>query len=94
MSFSEELKRIRQHSFLSQEAFARELNVSFSSVNRWEGGRAKPNLEAMKNIKLYCEKNDIDFEPIEKEWFELRKPANKKSSPKLDLNKEKIAGGR
>lgn len=73
MSFAEEIKSIRQHSFLSQEAFARELNVSFSSVNRWEGGRAKPNLEAMKNIKLYCEKNGIDFEPIEKEWFELGK---------------------
>lgn len=28
-------------------------------------------------------------------WLDgQRKPANKKSSPKLDLNKEKIAGGR
>ena len=53
MSFSEELRNIRQHCFLSQEAFARELNVSFSSVNRWEGGRAKPNMVAMKNIKAY-----------------------------------------
>ena len=73
MSFSEELKSIRQHSFLSQEAFAHELNVSFSSVNRWEGGRAKPNLNAMKNIKAFCEAHDIDFSNLEREWYEMGK---------------------
>lgn len=73
MSFSEELKSIRQHSFLSQEAFARELNVSFSSVNRWEGGRAKPNLNAMKNIKAFCEAHDIDFSNLERKWYEMGK---------------------
>ena len=72
MSFSDELKSIRQHSFLSQEAFARELNVSFSSVNRWEGGRAKPNIAAMKNIKAFCESHSIDFSNLEKEWFGVR----------------------
>lgn len=72
MSFSDELKNIRQHSFLSQEAFARELNVSFSSVNRWEGGRAKPNIAAMKSIKAFCESHSIDFSNLEKEWFEVR----------------------
>lgn len=73
MSFSEELKSIRQHSFLSQEAFARELNVSFSSVNRWEGGRAKPNLNAMRNIKAFCEAHNIDFSNLEREWYEMGK---------------------
>ena len=73
MSFSEELKSIRQHSFLSQEAFARELNVSFSSVNWWEGGRAKPNLAAMKHIKEFCDKQNINFAVIEQEWRMLNK---------------------
>ena len=75
MSFSEELRSIRQHCFLSQEAFARELNVSFSSVNRWEGGRAKPNMVAMKNIKAFCEAHNIDFSNLEKEWFDIGKEA-------------------
>ncbi len=75
MSFSEELRNIRQHCFLSQEAFARELNVSFSSVNRWEGGRAKPNMVAMKNIKAFCEAHNIDFSNLEKEWFDIGKEA-------------------
>ena len=75
MSFSDELRSIRQHCFLSQEAFARELNVSFSSVNRWEGGRAKPNMVAMKNIKAFCEAHNIDFSNLEKEWFDIGKEA-------------------
>ena len=41
MTFAEELKRIRQRKFLSQDAFAREVNVSFSTVNRWESGKTK-----------------------------------------------------
>ena len=73
MSFSDEIKKIRQHCFLSQETFARELNVSFSSVNRWEGGRAKPNLVAMKNLKEFCVSHDIDFDTIEEAWQKMGK---------------------
>ena len=73
MSFSEEIKKVRQHCFLSQEAFARELNVSFSSVNRWEGGRAKPNLVAMKNLKEFCNSHDMDFNALEEAWQQIGK---------------------
>ena len=73
MSFSEERKKVRQHCFLSQEAFARELNVSFSSVNRWEGGRAKPNLVAMKNLKEFCGSHNIDFNTLEEAWKKIGK---------------------
>ena len=75
MSFAEEIKTVRQHCFLSQEAFARELNVPFSSVNRWESGKAKPNLVAMKNIKEFCEKHNIDFTNIEQKWFDFEREA-------------------
>ena len=50
MTYSEEIKKIRQKCFLSQEAFGRELGVSFSSINRWEGGKSKPNMSAMKKL--------------------------------------------
>ena len=52
MTYSTEIKKLRRKCFLSQEAFARELEVSFSSVNRWEGGRSKPNIMTMKKIKI------------------------------------------
>ena len=69
MTFAEELKRTRQRAFLSQGAFAKEVNVSFSTVNRWESGKTKPNLIAMKNIKEFCEKNSIDFTNLEELWL-------------------------
>ena len=53
MIFPEEIKRIRQRCFLTQEEFAKELKVTFSTVNRWEAGKAKPNLSTMKNIKEF-----------------------------------------
>lgn len=36
MSFAEAIKQIRKKTFLSQESFAKEIGVSFSTVNRWE----------------------------------------------------------
>lgn len=68
MAYSDEIKKIRQKCFLSQESFGRELGVSFSSINRWEGGKTKPNMSAMKKIKEFCETQGIDFKPLEEEW--------------------------
>ena len=68
MNYSEEIKKIRQKCFLSQEAFGRELGVSFSSINRWEGGKSKPNMSAMNKIKDFCEEQKIDFSVLAAEW--------------------------
>ena len=48
--------------------------MAFSTVNRWEGGKAKPNLNAMKNIKEFCLKYDVDYTGVEEAWldFEVR----------------------
>lgn len=69
MAYSDEIKKIRQKCFLSQESFGRELGVSFSSINRWEGGKTKPNMSAMKKIKEFCETQGIDSKPLEEEWL-------------------------
>lgn len=62
MRISEEIKRIRVEGLLSQEAFAKELGVSFTTVNRWEAGKAKPTYKTLKLIKEFCEKNNIDVD--------------------------------
>ena len=62
MSFSEDIKIIRQKSLMSQEAFAKELGVSFSTVNRWESGKSKPSYKAMKQIDDFCKANGVDFD--------------------------------
>lgn len=68
MIFAEKIKQIRQHRFLSQEAFAKELGVSFATVNRWESGKTKPTYKTMKLIDDYCKKSDIAFD-ISAEYF-------------------------
>lgn len=62
MSFSTDIKIIRQKSLLSQEAFAQILGVSFTTVNRWETGKSKPSYKTMKLIDDYCKANNIDFD--------------------------------
>ena len=72
MSFPEEIKKIRQRSFLTQQDFAKKIGVAFSTVNRWESGRAKPNLKAMKNINTFCLNNNIPYETIEESWLNYK----------------------
>ncbi len=62
MSFSDDIKNIRQKYFMSQEAFAKELGVSFATVNRWEAGKTKPTYKTMKLIDDFCKRNNIDFD--------------------------------
>ena len=45
-----QLKTLRRQHGWSQEDLARELGVSFSTVNRWENGKAKPSRLAQKGI--------------------------------------------
>ena len=70
MQLAENIKLTRQKAFLSQEAFAHELNVSVSTINRWENGKVKPNISAMKNLKSFCDKHDLCFDTLENEWFD------------------------
>ncbi|MDU5246228.1 helix-turn-helix domain-containing protein [Veillonella sp.] len=72
MDFPKEIKRIRQRLFLTQKEFADILGVAFSTVNRWESGRSKPNLKAMKSINTFCLDNNITYEALEKSWFDYK----------------------
>lgn len=62
MNFGAQLKLIRQKSLLSQEAFAKELGVSFTSVNRWETGKSTPSYKAMKQIDDFCKSHGIEYD--------------------------------
>lgn len=69
MSFSEEIKLTRQKSLLTQEEFAKEVKVSTATINRWETGKARPNITAIKRIKDFCVMNELPFEALENEWL-------------------------
>ena len=62
MNFAEDIKKLRRKLLLSQEDFANELGISYATVNRWETGKAKPNLKTMRLIDDYCKRNSIDFD--------------------------------
>jgi len=49
----EEIKEIRAKFGLTQEGFAREMGVSFATINRWENGRAVPKGLYLKVLREY-----------------------------------------
>ena len=61
MTFSEAVKKIRKERFLSQEDFAKDIGVAFSTVNRWENGKNAPSYKAMKLLSDYCKQYSIDI---------------------------------
>ena len=60
MELSEIIKTIRSELNLSQEGLARELHVGFSSVNRWENNKSKPNQIARYALIEICKKKNLD----------------------------------
>ena len=61
MSFAEMVKYVRNKLKLSQEDLARELGVSFATINRWENGSYNPSRLAKKAFENFCEKHTIDI---------------------------------
>ncbi len=59
MSFAEKVKFVRVKLKLSQEDLARELGVSFATINRWENGSYNPSRLAKKAFEDFCEKKNI-----------------------------------
>lgn len=69
MQISYKIRTLREKFLLTQEDFAKELGVAASTVNRWETGKARPNMSAMRNIKAFCESHEYPYEEIESEWL-------------------------
>lgn len=61
MDFSDSVKILRQSQFLSQMDFAKELGISFATVNRWETKKAKPTYRTLRLLDEFCKKHHIDY---------------------------------
>lgn len=59
MIISETIKAIRNELKMSQTDFAEAVQVSFSTVNRWENNKVIPNRMARALIIDFCEKNGV-----------------------------------
>ena len=63
------IKELRQRCLLSQEEFAKELGVSFATVNRWENGKAEPSYKAKREIEAFCNARGITYSFQEQRCF-------------------------
>lgn len=50
------IKKMRAQLDLSQEDLAREIGVSYATVNRWENGRFLPSRMAVRQVEAYCDR--------------------------------------
>jgi len=48
------IKEVRRQLAISQEDLARELGVSYATVNRWENGQARPSKLARAQLDAFC----------------------------------------
>lgn len=59
------LRAIRETLDLTQEELAERLDVSFASVNRWEGGKVRPQRASREAIAALAEEVGVDVEEAE-----------------------------
>ena len=71
MSFSEKVKYVRTELKLSQEDLARELGVSFATINRWENGSYNPSRLAKKAFDDFCKENNMDMDTLIRKGWEV-----------------------
>jgi DNA-binding transcriptional regulator YiaG len=50
------VKEVRRQLAISQEDLARELGVSYATVNRWENDHARPSKLARAQLDAFCDR--------------------------------------
>ena len=63
VTFSGFIRKIRRDLDMSQKEMAKELNVSFASINRWENKQVSPSNLARKSFIDFCTARDIQVPP-------------------------------
>lgn len=62
MTYGEKIKTLRLQLNMSQEMLARELDVSFATVNRWEKSHTEPSFKAKQKLKEFFKKHGVKLE--------------------------------
>ena len=66
-----EIKSMRRSVRMTQEEFAHELGVTFTTVNRWENGKAIPSRLAIRALERYRRRTEA-FPPVQEREFPSR----------------------
>ena len=59
MDFGDRLKQVRLQLMISQQDMAKELGVSFVTLNRIENKKQKPSYETQRAFAALCERKGI-----------------------------------
>ena len=62
MTFADKVKHVRMKLYLSQAQLAKEIGVSFATVNRWESKGVEPQIVSLGRFNDFCERHGITFE--------------------------------
>ena len=62
MEFKEQVKFARQKMGLSQTELAKELGVSFPTINRWENGHSEPHNLVKRAFYDLCKNKGVKFD--------------------------------
>ena len=63
MTFSEYVRKVRRGLDMSQHELAKELNVNYTTINRWENKHVIPSNLARKSFIEFCKIRKIDIPP-------------------------------
>jgi transcriptional regulator with XRE-family HTH domain len=62
--FGDIIKKVRKQLGITQEQLARELDISFSTINRWENGHTSPSKLARRRLLEFCSNKNLDTSVI------------------------------
>ena len=63
MTFSEYVRKVRRGLDMSQHELAKELNVNYTTINRWENKHVVPSNLARKSFIEFCKTREILIPP-------------------------------
>ena len=93
MNYAEAIKKLRNKMLMTQIEFAKYLEVSFQSVNRWETGKFDPTMKIKRKLAPLFEKYEIEVESsmahsLELTWY--GKENEVKLEPRLLIDAKKL----
>lgn len=63
-TFAEQLNAVRKEHHITQEQLAQELNVSRTTISRWESGKVLPDIETIKHLSQVLNYNFFTVEGL------------------------------
>jgi len=64
MDYAKLIRYIREKQLLTQSDLAEILDVSFTTISRWEAGKFEPTMKLKRKIVEYCKDNNIKLEDV------------------------------